>query len=101
MASWDDDECWSDHDDVAAFQRTRTRRPPAEEEEIEPEPTEPLVSLEEAFVGSVYWIADRLWRFTAPDRVAHPGVCVRCDSKHQQALLVKGTSVREDQARRY
>jgi hypothetical protein len=99
MGSWDDEECWSDRDD-ASFQRIRVSRP-LTQEEAEHEPDEQLVSIAEAFVGAVYWIADRLWGFSAPDREAHPGVCVRCDSKHQQALMVKGTSVREDQAWRY
>jgi hypothetical protein len=98
IGSWDDDDCWSDRDDVTAFQPIRACRPPAEEE-AGPEPPEPLVSVEEAFVGAVYWIADTLWGI--PDRLAHPGVCVRCDHKMQQAVMVKGTSVRQSQAWRY
>jgi hypothetical protein len=99
MARWDEDDCWSDRDEAAAFQPIRPLRPP--DDDPDPEPPEPLVPIEEAFVRSVYWVADRLWGFSAPDRSAHPGVCVRCDARNQQAVMVKGTSVREERAWRY
>jgi hypothetical protein len=100
MATWDDEDFWSDRDDGPTFQAIRPRRPPDGEEDG-PGPPPPLVPVEEAFVGSVYWIVDRLWGFPAPDRAAHPGVCVRCDRNSQAAILLKGTSVREDRAWRY
>jgi hypothetical protein len=95
MARWEDDDCWSDADDPP---RPRPARPP---DEAGPEPAAPLVLVEEAFVGSVYWISDRLWKIPPSGRVAHPGVCVRCDLRSQRAVLVKGASVRENHALRY
>jgi hypothetical protein len=98
MARWEDDDCWSDADDPRDLRHVRPTRPL---DEAEPEPAPPLVPVEEAFVGSVYWVSDRLWKIPPSDRVAHPGICVRCDLRSQRAVMVKGTSVRENRAWRY
>jgi hypothetical protein len=98
MSSWNEEDCWSDGDELPAFESIRSQRPRSEDEH---ETAPPLLTLEEAFLGSVYWIADILWKIPVSDRQAHPGVCVRCDSNNQQAVLLKGTSFRKDCAWRY
>lgn len=97
MTGWNDDDCWSD---AAKFLGRRQPSAVGSLDEGESVVVPQLITVEEVFVGSVYWISDRLWKIPSSDR-AHPGVCVRCDLHCQRAVFVKGTSVRSGQIWRY
>jgi hypothetical protein len=89
MTSWDEEEWWDDRD-APVTEPTRKTRLLSDDSF---EPTFAPLPLEPELEGSLYRISDKLWGFSAKDRINHPGLCVRCDIRARNAITCIGRDV--------